>query len=76
MADEAPRPPEGAKMSPKVSPKDPQRGFATIGAEVASRSRSRLWRREAPGAPSRARGILDKSSKERIKNPFVDLWMR
>ena len=34
-ADEAPRSPEGAKMSPKESPKGPQRGLPTIEAEVA-----------------------------------------
>ena len=28
------------------------------------------------GPPSRARGILDKSSNERIKNQRIDLWMR
>ena len=28
------------------------------------------------GPPSRARGILDKSSNERIKQRRIDLWMR
>ena len=28
------------------------------------------------GPPSRARGILDKSSNERTKNQRIDLWMR
>ena len=72
IADEASRSPKGAKMTPKESPKGPPRGVTTIGP----RSPHGLWRREAPGAPSRARGIFDKSSKERTKNRFVDLWMR
>ena len=29
-----------------------------------------------PGASSRARGMLDKSSYERVKNRFDDFWMR
>ena len=76
IADEASRSPKGAKMSPKESPRGAQRRLPTIDPTVLPRSRNRLWRRGPPGAPSRARGILDKSSKERIKNRFVDLWMR
>ena len=53
MADEAPRPPEGAKMSPKESPKDPQRGFPTIGATVYEPT----WAPRAPQGRPRARGV-------------------
>ena len=63
-ADEAPRAPEEAKMSPKERQKTPKQRLPTIEETIVPRSSVVLWRREAPGAPSRARGILDKSSKE------------
>ena len=53
VADEAPRSPEGAKMSPKESPKGAQRRFTTIGATVDQPTL-------APGGPQgrpRARGV-------------------
>ena len=60
MADEAPRPPEGAKMSPKESPKDLQRGLPTIEATVASRSPHGRVTDFGAGTPQgrpRARGV-------------------
>ena len=59
-ADEAPRSPEGAKMSPKESPKGAQRRLTTD-------LRTDFGAGRPPGAPSRAQGILDKSNNERIK---------
>ena len=76
IADEASRSPKGAKMSPKESPRGAQRGVTTIGPRSPHGRLTDFGAGRPPGALSRARGILDKSSKERIKNRFVDLWMR
>ena len=60
------------KWSQKSRQKTPKGGVRPLGFGRLTD----LGAQGPPGAPSRARGILDKSNKERIKNRFVDLWTR